>query len=396
MIGKVYGSSVSLESSDPTAAAETSAAQSARSPLWARLLLVCGAVLLVLSGGTLLAGTVLLHRYTGSIEQTSLLGAGGVQDGKKATLNGPINVLLMGIDTRGDPSQPIRADSIIILHITASHDRAYIVSVPRDSDVAIPPFPKTGYKGGRGKINAAYAFGSNGSGGRAGGFELLALTIKNLTGITFNAGAIVDFDGFKAIVDALGGVNMCVDEKVISIHVGFDATGKQRVPYKGQPPHLRAVPGVRPAVYQRGCQHLNSWQALDYVRQRDLLEKGDGDYGRQRHQQQFLKAIAKGATSSGVITNPARLDSVLRAAGKALTVDTGGVPVTDWLLTISGIGGDNITMVKTNAGKYQSFKVDGESRERLTPESLQLFDAVRNDTVDTFVAAHTDWVSGDS
>ncbi|MGC9667538.1 LCP family protein [Planosporangium sp. 12N6] len=360
------------------------------------MLVVVGAVLILISGGTLAAGAVLLDRYTGSIEQTSLLGAGGRQGGGKAALKGPINVLLMGIDTRGDPSQAIRADSIIILHIPATHDRAFIISVPRDSDVAIPAYPKTGYKGGRGKINSAYAFGSNGSGGRAGGFELLALTIKNLTGITFDAGAIVDFEGFKAIVEALGGVDMCIDERVTSIHVGFDSTGKQRVPYKGQPPNLRAVPGVRAVVYEKGCRHLEPWQALDFVRQRDLLEKGDGDYGRQRHQQQFLKAVAKSAAGKGVITNPAKLDSVLKAAGKALTVDTGGVPLTDWLLTFGGISGDGITMVKTNAGKYQSFKVDGESRERLTPESLELLSAVHSDTVDTFIGKYPDWVSSDS
>src|SRR5262249_18490346 len=103
-------------------------------------------------------------------------------------------------------------------------------------------YPRTGYTGGRDKINAAFAYGFQPGGGRAGGFELLALTVKQLTGISFDGGAIVNFAGFQSLVTALGGVDLCVDEKVVSIHTR--------------------------QVYQPGCQHMAAWQALDYVRQR--------------------------------------------------------------------------------------------------------------------------------
>jgi LCP family protein required for cell wall assembly len=350
---------------------------------------------MVLSGGSIVATRVLLSRYTANIDQADLLGKAGGKEESKSTLTGAANVLLVGIDTRGKVGEPIRADSIIIMHIPADHSQAYLVSVPRDSSVDIPAYPKNGYGGGRAKINAAYSYGSEGKGGRSGGFELLALTIKKLAGITFDAGAIIDFNGFKAVVEALGGVNMCIDERVTSIHVGFDSAGKQRVPYKGQPPNQHQVPGVRPQVYEKGCRHLKDWEALDYVRQRDLLANGDGDYGRQRHQQQFIKAIAKTAMSAGVITNPAKLDSVLTAAGQALTLDSGGISIPDWVLAMRGIAGSPMTMVKTNGGKYQSFRVDGESREQLTPDSLALFQAVKQDKVGDFIAAHPDWVSDD-
>ena len=97
----------------------------------------------------------------------------------------------------------------------------YLVSIPRDTSVIIPAFPKTHFGGGSYKINAAFLFGSNNNGRVAGGFQLLAKTIKNTSGITFNAAAAMNFSGFEDIVTKLGGVNMYVDETTTSIHHGY-------------------------------------------------------------------------------------------------------------------------------------------------------------------------------
>src|SRR5207245_2014286 len=121
-----------------------------------------------------------------------------------------------------------------------------------------------------------------------------------------NAGAIVNFAGFESVVQALRGVDMCIDQKVTSIHL--NAQGRD----------LKTAGGP-PAVYLPGCRHLEPWQALDYVRQRHLR---DGDYDRQRHQQQFLKALAKKAMSSGM-SDPIGLDRVLVSVAHTLTVDPG-------------------------------------------------------------------------
>nr|WP_240943143.1 LCP family protein [Planosporangium thailandense] len=311
------------------------------------------------------------------------------------SINGPLTILLVGIDERpGEGVEGSRSDSIVIAHIDASHNGAYLVSIPRDSRVQIPPFPKSHYPGGIDKINSAFFFGSQNGGGRAGGFELLALTIKRLTGITFNAGAIVNFQGFQDVTRALGGVHMCVDETVTSIHIGWDANGKETAPYRMTPDlQLIKIPGVRPQVYKPGCQDLSAWQALDYVRQRELIS--DGDYGRQRHQQQFIKALAKKTLSAGVVTNPAKLDSVLRAAGEALTVDNGNFKLTDWLFTLKDINPSNVTMIKTNAGTFHSETINGQSFETLDPTSLQLLQSVRDDRLSDFVAQHPDWVNTD-
>jgi LCP family protein required for cell wall assembly len=297
-------------------------------------------------------------------------------------LKGPLNILLMGVDERSVEDDPkgTRADSIIILHINASHTQVAMLSFPRDTLVDIPAFPRTGFRGGREKVNAAFQHGSVGTGGRSGGFELLALTLHNATGLNFNAGAIVNFAGFEAVVSALGGVDMCIDQRVVSIHLNTE--GRKLKTYGGSP-----------AVYLPGCRHLASWQALDYVRQRHT---SDGDYDRQRHQQQFLKAIAKEAEGKGLLTNPVRLDAVLRAAGRTLTVDPGGASLTDWIFLLKGLGGDRLTMVKTNGGSYASIKCpDGSSCQQLTATSQQMFQAARDDTLTAFLQSHPTWMASD-
>jgi LCP family protein required for cell wall assembly len=336
--------------------------------------LIAVTVLLALAGGAaVVGGQLLVARYAGSVHQEHLLGeaaatppAGDGSGPASDRLAGPLNLLLTGIDERTeDPASGARSDTIIIAHIPAGHDRAYLISIPRDSRVDIPAYRKTGYSGGTDKINAAFAFGFYNRGGRGGGFELLALTIKQLTGVSFNAGAILNFDGLQSVVDAAGGVDMCVDEET-------------------------AVPGGGP-VYHVGCQHFTGSQALEYVRQRKLI--ADGDYGRQRHQQQLIAALAKKVGTTGMLTDPLAADRTLRSMGNAVTFDGNGVSLQDWILKLRNINPDNIKMIKTNGGQYTTQVIGGLDFEILTDTTRQLFTAIHDDTLDAFVAAHPDWVS---
>jgi LCP family protein required for cell wall assembly len=377
------------------------AVQSARDPRWARIFIALGLLLILISGVGLTAGRFLTARYTGGVQQAHLLGKAAAPrpaaDGPtpaRTRIDGPINLLLVGIDERAnDPAGGARSDSIIIVHIPANHDRAYLISIPRDSRVEIPPYGKTGYPGGTDKINAAFAYGFAGPGGRAGGFELLALTINQLTGIRFDAGMIINFDGLRAVVDAIGGVGMCVDEETTSVHVGQDATGKIAAPYQLIPPDYHPLPihGVRPQVYHIGCQPLAGWQALDYVRQRELIP--DGDYGRQRHQQQLITALVKKIANAGMLTDPLATDRALLAIGSAVTFDGNGVSLPDWIFMLKNIEPNAITMVKTNGGQYNTQVVDGQDFEFLTDTTAGLFAAIRDDTLDAFVIAHPDWIN---
>src|SRR5205085_5190299 len=92
---------------------------------------------------------------------------------------------------------------------------------------------------------------------------------------------------------------------------------------------LIPIKGVTPVVYDVGYQHLDAWQALDFVRQRETLP--NSDYDRQRHQQQFIKALLKKITTKEVLGNPAKLNEVLDVVGRAMTIDTGQIGLDDWI-----------------------------------------------------------------
>jgi LCP family protein required for cell wall assembly len=359
-----------------------------------RLAVLFGVVLLLVTTGTVVGGRYLLSRYSRGLHVESLLGDAAATDANgNGSIRGPINVLLVGLDERpAGNSDGVRADSMIIVHVTADHGRAYLISVPRDALVRIPAFQKTGYPGGEDKVNAAFQYGALNGGGRAAGFELLAMTVKQFTGIAFNGGAIVNFAGFQSLVTALGGIDLCVDETVVSVHIGRDAEGRPGVPYELTDGGPVPIPGVTPQVYHPGCQHMAAWQALDYVRQRELIP--DGDYGRQRHQQQFLQAVLKKASSGGLLSNAVKLDAVVRTAGPALTFDPGGVSIARWLLALKDVRADKTVLLRTNGGVFNTADVNGESTEVLSDDSMTLFEEVRRDQVGRFVTSHPDWVVG--
>ncbi|WP_433206519.1 LCP family protein [Dactylosporangium sp. CS-047395] len=287
------------------------------------------------------------------------------------------NILLVGLDARPEEDRAAaRADTVIVVHVTEAGDRAYLISLPRDTRVAIPGH-------GTDKLNAAFALG---------GFELLARTVQQITGLVFDAGAIIDFAGLRKVVDAVGGVELCVDEETTSVHVGWDAKGKETPPYRLIPPTFRPerIAGVRAQVYHVGCRHFAGWEALDYVRQRELIP--DGDYGRQRHQQQLLRALAEKITSAGVLANPIALNRAIGAVGDSLTFDGNGASLTDWIVRLRAIGPADLTLLRTNAGQFNTEQRDGRDYENLDELSETLFAAARDDRVGEFAAAYPDWV----
>ena len=364
--------------------------------------MVVGA-LLTAGSGVAVAGTrALLGTATQTVTQQNLLGETRTEV-KRVSVKGAKTILLVGLDTRPnqDTSEPTRSDSIILLHIPADHRSAYLVSLPRDSLVRIPEFDngKQRYAGGRNKINSAFAYGSRGlTGDKAltGGFTLLAKTVKNLTGITPDAGAIIDFQGFRKVVDVLGKVCMNVDTTTTSIHIGRnDRTGKIEKPYVTHTDGTidYKVRGVTPNIYRKGNHCFTPTEALDFVRQRDLLEDDTYDYGRQRHQQQFLKAVIKNIMDSG-LDSPTKLPGLLKALGKTMTVDDGGIPLQDWAFALRGIRPEDLVTIKTNNGKFNSENVPGVgSAEILSDTSMDLLKSIKADKVDDFILDNPTWVT---
>ncbi|HEX8348044.1 MAG TPA: LCP family protein [Actinoplanes sp.] len=375
-----------------------STAQRARTPRWARLCAIFGAVLMVGSGGMLVASQALTARYAGAVKTQSLF----VPDAAEATtkkepvsdIKGPVNLLLVGIDPRDDSTAPL-SDSIIVVHVPKNLNEAYLFSIPRDLIVDIPAYDPPGYPGapayagGRGKINGAMANGSSVGNGKhdvGKGFGLLAKTVSQLTGIKqFNAGAIINFNGFKNIVDAMGGVTMYIDERTRSEHRQPDGKPRPRDANCGcEHPYYGPY-----KVYEKGVQHLEGWEALDFVRQRYGL-KGT-DYARQRHQQQFIKALAAQALSKDVATNPVKIDKVLRAAGESLIFDGKGYNVVEWGLALKGIRPDAITMIKLPGG---GVGVGSNYKGEALDESAQEFFASLTDgTIADFMIQHPEYLN---
>jgi LCP family protein required for cell wall assembly len=266
--------------------------------------------------------------------------------------NKPLDILLMGSDTREGQGNriggetPGLSDTTILLHISADRERAYGVSLPRDSMVERPPCEREDGQGmdpgGLSMFNAAYA---------VGGPACTIKTVEQITDIRIEHFVVVDFNGFKHMVDALGGVPVCVPEEV------NDNIGNI---------HLRA-----------GSYEVEGQQALDYVRLRHGLSE-NGDIGRMKRQQAFLASMANKAISAGTLANPVRLFNFLDAATESLTTGPG----LDGLKELSGlanqlrnIGLDNIQFLTV---PWEFYPPD-HNRVQWAPEAESLWDKIRHD-----------------
>ena len=172
-------------------------------------------------------------------------------------LSGKKNIVVMGCDIRKDDVG--RSDTLFVVMLDKSKKNAALLSVPRDTRVKI--------KGhGWDKINAAFAYG---------GQKLTRETVQDFLGIKLDNYGLVDFRGFKGLVDAVGGVDINVEKRMYY----YD-------PYDGFEIDLRP-----------GMQHMDGKTAMQYVRYRDE----EGDIGRIRRQQKFLMALYRHIASKNII-----------------------------------------------------------------------------------------------
>ena len=256
-------------------------------PRWGRIALVLGvAVALVISVG-MVVSFLWAKKVDEDLRRTDPFSQ--ISGGRPQKLaDGSLNVLLLGSDSR-EPDAPVgagmwRTDTIMVLHMPASHDKAYVISLPRDLWVEVAHGPN-GDGPTMAKLNAAYAWG---------GLSNMVETVEGYTGVRMDHVVLIDFFGFVKVTDALGGVQMNVDQTITSIH----------------PPHR---------VFTKGPHTFNGEEALDYVRQR--YQYTDGDFAREKHQQQFLTALLDKAASAGTLSNPARFKDFVGSTASALTVD---------------------------------------------------------------------------
>lgn len=242
--------------------------------------------------------------------------------------------LLVGSDSREDLSDDERSDlgtgsvsgqrtdTIMLLYVPTSGRRA-LISIPRDSLVDIPGHDRQ-------RINAAFAYG---------GPRLLVETIEQNTGVAIDDYVQIGLGGFAGMVDALGGVDVCLDEAIQDDKAHIDL----------------------PA----GCQTLNGPDALGYARARYFDPRGD--IGRVERQQEVLGAIASKTMSPGTLLNPVKLTRVGLAGGDALTVDDGSNPISvarfAWtLMRVTGGGGDKLTVPLGDVGNTVSWHSEDAPR----------------------------------
>ena len=342
-------------------------------PWWAKLCVWFGAVMMLASGGTLVGTDLLLNNLSSNVKTDNLLGGARKSNNGRVSLDGPLNMLLLGSDKRKGWSSA-QSDTIIMLHVPREHDRAFLISFQRDTLVNIPANKKSGYGGGQDKINAAFGAGGRRSNGKfsvPGGFELMAKTLQDTTGVQFDTGAVIDFKGFIKTVKVLGGVELCVETPK-----GTDS--------------FRSIHGKK-RLFKKGCQHMSAEAALDYSRQRYQFvdEPGGGDFARMRHQQQLIKAILKQAIAKG-FDDPTRVPSLVKAAGKSLLVDE-SIPLADLAWTLRKIKPDSLSAIKV---PVQAYDMNGVSYQQLVEgDADSLFKAIQEETLDSWVLRHEEYIN---
>jgi LCP family protein required for cell wall assembly len=226
-----------------------------------------------------------------------------------------------------------RTDTIMVAHLPDNSTKPTLLSLPRDSQVKIPGH-------GTNKINAAFSLG---------GPKLLAQTVEGATGLHIDHYAEIGFGGFAKIVDAIGGVDMCIDKDMNDTVTGISI--------------------------KAGCQSLDGRLALGFVRMRHSDATPRSDLDRVANQRKFIGALVSQIASPGTLLNPFDFFPLLSSAPAALTMDSG-----DHVHNLAGLaiamrgissGGVVTTTVPVTSGSAENWDKN---------KSKQLFDALKNDT----------------
>ncbi len=322
-------------------------------PHWRRrLVLGLVAVLVVLGGGAAFAAWRLSSNIT-KIDVSDAIGTD--RPDEVAGTTGAVNLLLIGSDTRSGDGNDVygdndgttgeaQSDTNLLVHVSADRSWATVVSIPRDSMTPAPPdcsatAPKEQWR--MRMWNQNY---------RIGGTGCLIRTVEGNTGLRIDHYAVVDFRGFKTMVDALGGVDVCTSE-----------------PIDDENTHL---------VLAAGRHTLDGRQALQYVRVRKSI--GDGsDLGRIERQQAFLSSVMQEATSTKLLFQPTKLFSFLDAATKSLTTDPdfGLGTMQDLATSVRGIGLGEIQFVTV---PNETYPLD-PNRVQWKDSATQIWKALRED-----------------
>lgn len=332
-----------VSSAIPDAPAPKRKAKVPRKHTVGRVVLVSSVVLALVTG----LGVAFLYRHlNGNLTTIDGLDALTNRPDKIDVTGGePLNILVMGSDSREgegnsidaeDPTNGARSDTTVILHISGDRERAYGISIPRDSVVDRPDCGEDdeipGEEGA--KWNAAFA---------QGGALCTVEQVEQSTGIRIDDFVVIDFNGFTNMVDAVGGVEICVPVEI------------------NDPEHEIFVPA--------GTNELRGDQALDYVRARYTVGS-QSDLGRIKRQQNFMASMINRVVSKGTLTRVDRVVKFLDAATESLMVSEG-------LDSVGALGDLALQFRNTGLGEIKFITVPWEYDENYDvlwkPESKKLF-----------------------
>lgn len=264
---------------------------------------------------------------------------------------GPLNLLLLGLDAAADQGAR-RADSVLIVHVPADRSRLYLVSLPRDLEVAIPGR-------GRDKLNAAFPAAGAPYRDLARGLALTRQVVTAETGVRIDAGAALTYPVLRRLTDAVGGVPVCLPARVRSVHTH--------------------------RVFPVGCQELDGAASVDLLRQRYGLR--DAAVDRDRNAQRYAAGLLHRIGERGVLDDPVLLSALLTQVGSGLVTDTGNTTLPA-LLSVAGPAAGREPVALGLPVRY-SEKIG--YRYELDPVLGRRFlDALRTDRLAEWTTAHPD------
>ncbi|KOU63065.1 LytR family transcriptional regulator [Streptomyces sp. MMG1533] len=315
-----------------------------------------GVVIVLLAAGG--AGWAVYAKLDGNITSDNAAAAELARyEGERPTslVRGAQNILVIGSDSRsgdanrryGRDSGTERSDTTILLHLAAGRGSATAVSLPRDLMVDVPSCRRP--DGSRTEPMFTmfnYAF-------QVGGSACTVRTVERLTNIRVDHHMVVDFHGFKDMVDAVDGVEVCLAEPI------RDKAAKLRLP--------------------AGRVTLDGEQALGYVRARKSLGNGS-DTDRMERQQRFLGALVHKVQSNDVLLNPVKLYPVLDAATSSLTTDPDLASLRGLYELVRGLRDIPTERVQFLTVPRESYVYNANRDQLVEPEAEKLFERLRTDT----------------
>lgn len=270
--------------------------------------------------------------------------------------DGALNMLLLGSDSRGEGldtaenkgEDGARSDTLMLVHVPEDRQDVYVMSIVRDLWVEIPGH-------GERKVNAAMGLG---------GYPMVTATLENLVGVNIDHLAVIDFEGFNGLTEALGGVQVCNPNTFSS----------------GQ---------INPSYFAPGEILLRGPDALRFVRERKAFL--GGDFQRVANQQRFLSSMADQILTVDTLANPQKLTAVIDAIVPFITVDEGldAATIAGYGLQLNGIRAGDIHTFTLPHGDPARGPGGASIVEQDEEAMAELRQALRDDTLDRYLAGGT-------